>query len=38
MQHLRVLVGSLRQKLGEEATAPRFILTEPGVGYRFIAS
>lgn len=36
MQHLRVLVGSLRQKLGEEATAPRFILTEPGVGYRFI--
>ncbi len=37
MQHLRVLVGNLRQKLGDETTSPRFILTEPGVGYRFIA-
>jgi two-component system KDP operon response regulator KdpE len=37
MQHLRVLVGNLRQKLGDEATSPRFILTEPGVGYRLIA-
>jgi two-component system KDP operon response regulator KdpE len=35
--YLRVYVRSLRRKLGDEATAPRLILTEPGVGYRWIA-
>lgn len=34
--YLRVLVGKLRQKLGDEAAAPRWIATEPGVGLRFI--
>jgi len=34
-QHLRVLVGALRQKLGDDPTRPRFIATEQGVGYRF---
>lgn len=34
--YLRVLVGKLRQKLGDEATSPRWIATEPGVGLRFI--
>lgn len=34
--YLRILVRKLRQKLGESATAPRWILTEPGVGLRFI--
>lgn len=34
--YLRVLVGNLRQKLGDEPTRPRFILTEQGVGYRFV--
>ena len=34
--YLRVLVGKLRQKLGDDATAPRWIATEPGVGLRFI--
>ncbi len=33
--YLRVLVGKLRQKLGEDASAPRWIVTEPGVGLRF---
>lgn len=35
--YLRVYVRQLRQKLGDDATAPRFIVTEPGVGYRWIA-
>jgi two-component system KDP operon response regulator KdpE len=33
-QILRVLVGQLRAKLGEDAANPKFIVTEPGVGYR----
>jgi two-component system KDP operon response regulator KdpE len=35
--YLRVYVRSLRRKLGDDAAAPRLILTEPGVGYRWIA-
>jgi two-component system, OmpR family, KDP operon response regulator KdpE len=35
--YLRVYVRALRRKLGDEATAPKLILTEPGVGYRWIA-
>lgn len=35
--YLRILVGKLRQKLHDDATAPRYIATEPGVGLRFIA-
>lgn len=34
--YLRVLVGKLRQKLHDDPAAPRWILTEPGVGLRFI--
>ncbi len=34
--YLRVYVRQLRQKLGDEAAAPRFIATEPGVGYRWL--
>ena len=33
--YLRVYVGHLRQKLGDDPENPRFIVTEPGVGYRF---
>jgi two-component system KDP operon response regulator KdpE len=35
--YLRVLVGKLRGKLGDNAAAPRYIVTEPGVGLRFLA-
>jgi two-component system KDP operon response regulator KdpE len=32
--YLRVLMGQLRQKLGDDPTHPRFIVTVQGVGYR----
>jgi two-component system KDP operon response regulator KdpE len=35
--YLRVYVRALRRKLGDRAAAPVLILTEPGVGYRWIA-
>ena len=34
--YLRVLVGKLRQKLGDNAASPSWIATEPGIGLRFI--
>jgi len=34
-EHLRVLVGSLRKKIEASPASPRYILTEPWVGYRF---
>jgi len=36
-QFVRVLVAQLRQKLELEPSAPRIVLTEPGVGYRLKA-
>ena len=33
-QYLRVFVRKLRQKLEGDSVDARFILTEPGVGYR----
>jgi DNA-binding response OmpR family regulator len=30
-------VRALRKKLGDDAQAPQLIVTEPGVGYRWIA-
>ena len=30
---MRTMVGKLRRKLGEDATSPSFILTEPRIGY-----
>jgi two-component system KDP operon response regulator KdpE len=36
-QFVRVLVGQLRQKLEAEPSAPRLVMTEPGLGYRLIA-
>ncbi len=36
VQYLRVFIGRIRAKLKDDAAAPRFILNEPGVGYRFI--
>ena len=35
--YLRTYVRTLRKKLGDDAAAPALIVTEPGVGYRWIA-
>lgn len=35
--YLRILVGKLRQKLGDPAADPKYIITEPGVGLRFLS-
>lgn len=34
--YLRIFVGRLRAKLRDDPTAPRYVETEAGVGYRFI--
>jgi two-component system phosphate regulon response regulator PhoB len=34
MQYLRVYMAQLRQKLEENPAHPRYLVTEPGVGYR----
>jgi two-component system KDP operon response regulator KdpE len=36
-EYLRVYVQRLRRKIEPEPTAPRYLLTEPGLGYRFAA-
>lgn len=35
--YLRVFVGQLRQKIEADSARPRYLLTEPGVGYRLVA-
>jgi two-component system, OmpR family, KDP operon response regulator KdpE len=35
VEYLRVFVGQLRKKLEPDAASPRYIVTEPWVGYRF---
>jgi len=35
---LRVYMGQLRQKIETEPARPRWLLTEPGVGYRLAAA
>jgi two-component system KDP operon response regulator KdpE len=35
VEYLRVFVGQLRKKLEPSASSPRYILTEPWIGYRF---
>src|SRR5918995_557370 len=34
-EYLRVFVGQLRKKVEPDPSSPRYILTEPWVGYRF---
>lgn len=34
-EHLRVLIGSLRKKVEPNPSSPKYVLTEPWVGYRF---
>jgi two-component system KDP operon response regulator KdpE len=36
VEYLRVYVRQLRKKLEDDPEQPRFILNEPGIGYRFI--
>jgi len=36
--YLRIIMAKLRQKLGDNAADPRYLRTEPGVGYRFVAT
>jgi two-component system, OmpR family, KDP operon response regulator KdpE len=38
IEYLRVYIGLLRKKLEADPYAPQFILTEPGIGYRFKTS
>jgi two-component system KDP operon response regulator KdpE len=35
-EYLRVYINRLRQKLEPDPTNPHYLLTEPGVGYRFV--
>jgi two-component system KDP operon response regulator KdpE len=37
VQYLRVFIGHLRQKLEPDPASPRYLTTESGVGYRFVA-
>ncbi len=37
VQYLRVFVGHLRQKLEPDPATPRHLITESGVGYRFVS-
>ena len=34
-EYLRVFIGQLRKKLEPDSTKPRYIVTEPWIGYRF---
>lgn len=36
-QYLRVFIAQLRKKIEDDANKPRHIITESGVGYRFVA-
>jgi two-component system KDP operon response regulator KdpE len=35
-EYLRVYIGRLRRKLEHDPSNPRHLLTEPGIGYRFV--
>lgn len=37
VQYLRVYVGQLREKLGDDQGVPKYIVNEPGIGYRLVA-
>ncbi|WP_182186431.1 response regulator [Pectinatus frisingensis] len=36
LQYIRVYIGQLRQKIEENPARPKFIITEPGIGYRMM--
>lgn len=33
--YLRIIISHIRQKLGDDPLQPTYVITEPGVGYRF---
>jgi two-component system KDP operon response regulator KdpE len=35
-QYLRVFVAQLRKKIEKDPNQPEIIITEPGIGYRFM--
>ena len=35
--YVRVYMGHVRKKIEDDPTRPKFILTESGVGYRFVS-
>jgi two-component system KDP operon response regulator KdpE len=37
VEYLRVFIRQLRKKLEDNPEEPRYIISEPGIGYRFIA-
>lgn len=37
LNYLRQYVAQLRRKLEPEPSAPRYLITEPGIGYRFVS-
>ncbi len=37
VQYLRVYIGQLREKLGDTQGVPKYIINEPGIGYRLSA-
>jgi two-component system KDP operon response regulator KdpE len=36
-EYIRVFISQLRRKIEDDPVRPKYILTEPGVGYRFLA-
>ena len=38
VQYIRVFIGHLRAKLERDASKPTILVTEPGVGYRFVGN
>jgi two-component system KDP operon response regulator KdpE len=36
-EYLRVYMRQLRKKLEDDPEQPQYLITEPGVGYRFLA-
>jgi two-component system KDP operon response regulator KdpE len=37
-QYLRVFIGHLRRKIEPDPARPRYLVTDPGVGYRLLTS
>jgi two-component system KDP operon response regulator KdpE len=37
LEYLRTFIRQLRRKLGDDATAPKYLVTDSQIGYRFKA-